>query len=276
VTQVYGEEALPVVESVHDVQLGADAVEPAPPPLAAPPSRPAPHALPPPHPATHRAAAEPGSDAASFAAAVASSRARAAEASAAPKLQFLMGRRVLERHMTIFQAIQAQAQAAEEDADEDEAREAEYVVSSSGRRLWDAVYTISYTSAPAEGTGRGASADEGSGSSSGAGRSAGVVVGGGGSPLDVVRAPWLPEEVAPSKRAVREVLELLRLLEALSQLVPRMRAEAAAQAVVEGRHATLQEAAREQQGRCGIRHEEFLSTKITPKLTRQMQVRQVC
>lgn len=271
--QVYGEEALPIPDSVHDVQLGGDLADATAPAAPGAVSRHAASGLPPPHLASQRVPADADHETASFAAALAGGRTRLAEESSAAKLQFSMGRRVLERHMTIFQAIQAQAQAAEEDADEDDAREADVLLPTSGRRLWDAVYTISYATAPPQPPAAAAVAGDATPNDAPAGPSAGAGEVGAGSPLDVVRAPWLPEEVAPSRRAVREVLELLRLLEALSQLVPRMRAEAAADAVAEGRHATLQEAVREQQVRSIVRIEEFLSTKITPKLTRQMQVR---
>jgi E3 ubiquitin-protein ligase TRIP12 len=70
------------------------------------------------------------------------------------------------------------------------------------------------------------------------------------------------------QQATYNILLLLRVLEGLNRLAPRLRSEGALDAFMEGKISTLDEL---KVAGPVVLQEEFLSSKLTPKLARQIQ-----
>eukprot|EP00245_Coleochaete_scutata_P015662 TRINITY_DN706_c0_g1_i1.p1 TRINITY_DN706_c0_g1~~TRINITY_DN706_c0_g1_i1.p1 ORF type:complete len:1941 (-),score=419.45 TRINITY_DN706_c0_g1_i1:667-6414(-) len=193
-----------------------------------------------------------------------------------PRLAFSMGPRQLDRSMTIFQAIQRQAVSEEEE--DDRYGGSDYPTSTgSGRRLWDEVYTITYRRADESNQEvRSGNVASSSGSRGGSGLTAAT----GSSVSGAMRGSWqqasllesimegsLPCDL-PRSDCTYGILLLLRLLEGLNRLGPRLRKEAALDSFAGGRISCLSELP--VMGPV-VKREEFISRKLTPKLARQMQ-----
>nr|PNR54131.1 hypothetical protein PHYPA_007807 [Physcomitrium patens] len=192
--------------------------------------------------------------------------AAAAAANSPPKLVFCLGGKQLNRMLTIFQAIQRQAVAEE---DEEERYGGSEHGGGSGRRLWDEVYTITYQRADANGEAT-ASAVGKSASASPRGKGCGSAMEGSwqqASLLDSTLQGELPCDLDRSNNSY-SILLLLRVLEGLNKLAPRLRAQGALEAFAAGEVDRVDESPG-----AGplVPREDFLSSKLTPKLARQMQ-----
>ncbi|KAG0572814.1 hypothetical protein KC19_VG127600 [Ceratodon purpureus] len=190
----------------------------------------------------------------------------ASAANMPPKLVFSLEGKPLNRTLTIFQAIQRQVVAEE---DEDEQYAGTEHPSGGGRRLWDEVYTLTYQRAEASGeAGKCGSGKRGSASPSGKGCSSAMVASWQQTSLvDSTLVGELPCDLDRSNKTY-EILVLLRVLEGLNKLAPRLRAQGASEAFARGEVDCLSESPG-----AGpiVPREEFLSSKLTPKLARQMQ-----
>ncbi|KAG0597138.1 hypothetical protein M758_UG314500 [Ceratodon purpureus] len=183
-----------------------------------------------------------------------------AAANMPPKLVFSLSGKPLNRTLTIFQAIQRQAVAEEEEDDRYTGTEH---LSGGGRRMWDDVYTITYERAEASGDGKaGSVSPHGKGCSSAMEASWQQI-----SLVDSTLARELPCDLDRSNNTY-EILVLLRVLEGLNKLASRLRAQGASDAFARGEMDSLSESPG-----AGpmISREEFLSSKLTSKLARQMQ-----
>ncbi|KAL2649350.1 hypothetical protein R1flu_017478 [Riccia fluitans] len=196
-----------------------------------------------------------------------------ASANSPPKLIFSLGGKQLNRSLTIFQAIQRQAVA--DDDDEERYGGPDYPLGG-GRRLWDEVYTISYQRAECSG-------DQAPGAPASASSSSPTAATGGqrvapnpvtqedswqqASLLDSILKGELPCDLDKTN-STYDLLLLLRILEGLNRLAPRLRTQAAADAFAEG---SVTSVGNWQVAGPLVSVEEFLSSKLTPKLARQMQ-----
>ncbi|KAH7446550.1 hypothetical protein KP509_01G061600 [Ceratopteris richardii] len=202
----------------------------------------------------------------------------ASSSSAPTRLAFSLGGKPLNRTWTIFQAIQRQA-IAEED-DEERFTGADYS-SGEGKRLWDEVYTIHYQRAECTSQ-TGVVVPSTSSSSSTpipVAQSNGSAVSEliksteetclrqQSSLLDSILQGELPCDLDKTNSTYK-ILLLLRVLEALNRLSPRLHAQALSDAYAEGR---ITEMNQHKASVPVVSQEEFLSTKLTPKLARQMQ-----
>lgn len=193
------------------------------------------------------------------------SLAAAAAANSPPKLVFSLGGKPLNRTLTIYQAIQRQA-AVEED--EDERYTGSEHPSGSGRRLSDEVYTITYQRADASGEAGSASGKSGGASPSGKGSSSAMETSWQQTSLvDSTLQGELPCDLDRSNNTY-DILLLLRVLEGLNKLAPRLRAQGASEAFAHGEVDRVEDSPG-----AGplVARKEFLSSKLTPKLARQMQ-----
>ncbi|KAL1362137.1 hypothetical protein HN51_010411 [Arachis hypogaea] len=186
-----------------------------------------------------------------------------------PKLIFTAGGKQLNRHLTIYQAIQRQLVL---DEDDDERFGGSDYVSSDGNRLWGDIYTITYQRADSQ-TDRASTG----GSSSNVSKSAksGSVSNSSTEPklhqasvLDSILQGELPCELEKSNPTYN-ILALLRVLEGLNQLAPRLRAQVITESFAEGKLSNLDELGVTTGAR--VPSEEFISSKLTPKLARQIQ-----
>lgn len=194
------------------------------------------------------------------------SMAAAAAANLPPKLVFSLGGKQLNRTLTIFQAIQRQA-AGEED--EDERYTGSEHPSGSGRRLSDEVYTITYQRAEVTGEAAGCASGK-SGGASPSGKGSSSAMDGSWQQTSLVDSTLqgeLPCDLDRSNNTY-DILLLLRVLEGLNRLAPRLRAQSASEAFAHGEVDTVDESPG-----AGplVPRKEFLSSKLTPKLARQMQ-----
>ncbi|KAG5247931.1 E3 ubiquitin-protein ligase [Salix suchowensis] len=184
-----------------------------------------------------------------------------------PKLIFTAGGKQLNRHLTIYQAIQRQLVL--EDDDEDRYGGSDFI-SSDGSRLWGDIYTITYQRADGQ-------ADRASvgGSSSSTSKSTKGCPSNSNSDaqmhqmslLDSILQAELPCDLEKSNPTYN-ILALLRILEALNQLAPRLRVQLVSDSFSEGKISSLNELTA-----TGVRvpAEEFVNSKLTPKLARQIQ-----
>ncbi|KAJ7196000.1 hypothetical protein O6H91_Y509500 [Diphasiastrum complanatum] len=192
------------------------------------------------------------------------------------RLTFYLGGRQLNRSLTIFQVIQRQTVPNEDD--EERYTGPDHPLGG-GKRLWDEVYTITYQSVDptAEKLSTGTSSMNES-KKPGVATESKVITTGIGRPdtegswqqaslLDGILQGELLCDLDKSN-STYHILLLLRALESLNRLAPRLRDEAASDAYVEGRITSLKE-----MKTLGplVPQEEFLSSKLTPKLARQMQ-----
>ncbi|KAL0348497.1 UNVERIFIED_CONTAM: E3 ubiquitin-protein ligase UPL3, partial [Sesamum angustifolium] len=186
-----------------------------------------------------------------------------------PKLIFTAGGRQLNRHLTIYQAVQQQLFLYEDDDDKFAGSD---LVSSDGSRRWTDIYTIMYQRADGQaersslGTGSlttpSKSGKANSSSNSVSGSSARHV-----SLLDSILQGELPCDLERSNLTYN-ILALLRVLEGLNQLAPRLRVQQAIDSFAEGKFSSLDELST-----TGVKvpPEDFINGKLTPKLARQIQ-----
>ncbi|KAL8109769.1 hypothetical protein AgCh_025745 [Apium graveolens] len=186
-----------------------------------------------------------------------------------PKLIFSAAGKQLNRHLTIYQAVQRQLV---NDEDDDERYNGNDFVSGDGSRLWGDIYTITYQRADSQ-TDR-ASVEAVSSASSGKSARTGAALHSTvnsslqqTSLLDSILHVELPCDLEKSNPSYG-ILALLRVLEGLNQLAQRLRIEAATTSFAEGKIPSLDEIIV-----TGVRvpFEEFINSKLTPKLARQIQ-----
>ncbi len=251
-------------------------------------------------------AAAPGAAAAGGGGGGSSSRSAAHEA-AAPKLTFVLpGDEALDASTTVFQAIhraaqqQQRAAGAEGGAEDGEEADADQATGGAGqrrgRRLWEEVHTLYYRPTPAKdaaaaaapapaagGAAAGFAASTGSGAGTASGRDAGgstaaAAAGGSGvgrwgsTPLRELLVQQLPPGLS-CPAAVREVLALLQLLEAVNRLGLRAVAELDAASGGGLTEACGEAAAGPLQAVRHVAREEFVSGKLASKLGQQLKVR---
>lgn len=186
-----------------------------------------------------------------------------------PKLNFFSCGKQLNRSLTIYQAIQRQAVA---DEDDDERYTGSDYAPGDGRRLWDDVYTITYQRADSLDE-RGFVGVSGTSSFRKTSKNATTSTSSSetswqqASLLDSILQGELPCDLEKSNPTYN-ILLLLRVLEGLNRLAPRLRAEGASDAFMEGKISSLDEL---KVAGPVVLQEEFLSSKLTPKLARQIQ-----
>lgn len=187
-----------------------------------------------------------------------------AAANVPAKLLFSLGGKQLNRMLTIYQAIQRQSTA---DEDEEERYAGPDYPSGSNRRMWDEVYTITYQRADASDPS--INAKTGSASPSNKQVSSPGMEGSWqqASLLDSTLQGELPCDLDKANNTY-SILLLLRALEALNRLAPRLRAQGASDAFAQGEVDSFDES---RVAGPLVPKEEFLSSKLTPKLARQMQ-----
>ncbi|XP_057966486.1 E3 ubiquitin-protein ligase UPL3 [Malania oleifera] len=186
-----------------------------------------------------------------------------------PRLIFSAAGKRLNRHLTIYQAIQRQLVL---DEDDDERYTGSDFISSDGSRLWSDIYTITYQRADSQAdkvsvggsnsTAPSKSSKSGSASSSNSDAPLHRM-----SLLDSILQGELPCDMEKSNPTYN-ILALLRVLEGLNQLAPRLRIQAVCDNFAEGKISCLDELSA-----TGARvpYEEFVNGKLTPKLARQIQ-----
>lgn len=185
------------------------------------------------------------------------------------RLIFTAGGRQLNRHLTIYQAIQRQLVLDEED---DDRLAGSDLVSSDGSRLWTDIYTITYQRADgqAERGSLGAvgsvtpskSAKANSSSNSGSDTTAHQL-----SLLDSILQGELPCDLERSNPTYN-ILALLRVLEGLNQIAPRLRVQQVMEKFSVGKFSGLDEL---YAAGAKVPPEDFINSKLTPKLARQIQ-----
>ncbi|PQQ14409.1 E3 ubiquitin-protein ligase UPL3 [Prunus yedoensis var. nudiflora] len=187
-----------------------------------------------------------------------------------PKLIFTSGGKQLNRHLTIYQAIQRQL--VQDDDDDERYAGSDFVSSSDGSRLWSDIYTITYqrpdnladraSAGGASSTTALKSGKSGSASNSNSDSQLHRM-----SLLDSILQGELPCDLEKSN-STYNILALLRVLEGLNQLAPRLRAQIVSDSFAEGKILNLDELST-----TGARvfPEEFINSKLTPKLARQIQ-----
>ncbi|KAF5752015.1 E3 ubiquitin-protein ligase UPL3-like [Tripterygium wilfordii] len=182
-----------------------------------------------------------------------------------PKLIFTAGGKQLNRHLTIYQAIQRQLVL---DEDDDERYGGSGFLSSDGNRLSGDIYTITYQRGDGQASGGGStSANTSKSAKSGSSKSNSDSHLLRMSLLDSILQGELPCDMDKSNPTYA-ILALLRVLEGLNQLSSRLRAQIVSGNFAEGKILSLDEL-----GTTGVRvlPEEFISSKLTPKLARQIQ-----
>ncbi|PPS00582.1 hypothetical protein GOBAR_AA20078 [Gossypium barbadense] len=185
-----------------------------------------------------------------------------------PKLIFTAGNKQLNRHLTIYQAIQRQLVL---DEDDDERDAGSDFTSSDGRGVWSDIYTITYQRAESQAD-RSSPGGSGSATASKSGKSGSSNSSSDPQPcrmslLDSILQGELPCDLDRSNPTYT-ILALLRVLEGLNQLAPRLRAQIVSDNFAEGNVLTLDELST---SGSRVPHEEFINGKLTPKLARQIQ-----
>ncbi|KZV20236.1 HEAT repeat,HECT-domain isoform 1 [Dorcoceras hygrometricum] len=186
-----------------------------------------------------------------------------------PRLTFTAGGKQLNRNMTIYQAIQRQLVSSGDDEDVFTGTD---LLSSDGSRLWTDIYTIMYQKAsnqaekPSVGTVTSSvpsnSTKASSSSNSGPDASSQRF-----SLLDSILQGELPCDMERSNPTYN-ILALLRVLEGLNQLAPKLRVQAMIDSFSDGKVSNLDEL-----NATGVKTspEEYINSKLTPKLARQIQ-----
>ncbi|PNT60766.1 hypothetical protein BRADI_5g04567v3 [Brachypodium distachyon] len=170
------------------------------------------------------------------------------------------GGKQLSKHLTLYQAMQRQVVHDEDD----EERSGGSDLPNDGSRFWSDIFTITYQKADNEVDMKGSASVLKSSKSDFSGATSEVQC---TSLLDSILQGELPCDFEKSTQTYK-ILALLRVLEGLNQLSPRLRLQASCDDFAEGKVATLD-------GLSGIGakvpSEEFVSSKLTPKLARQIQ-----
>ncbi|KAL0454085.1 UNVERIFIED_CONTAM: E3 ubiquitin-protein ligase UPL3 [Sesamum latifolium] len=186
-----------------------------------------------------------------------------------PKLIFTAGGRQLNRNLTIYQAVQRQLLL---DEDDDDKFAGSDLVSSDGSRLWTDIYTIMYQRADGQaersslGTGSSTTPSK-SGKANSSSNSVSDSSACHVSLLDSILQGELPCDLERSNPTYN-MLALLRVLEGLNQLAPRLRVQQVIDSFAEGKLSSLDELST-----TGVKvpPEDFINGKLTPKLARQIQ-----
>ncbi|XP_021775478.1 E3 ubiquitin-protein ligase UPL3-like [Chenopodium quinoa] len=184
-----------------------------------------------------------------------------------PKLVFSAGGKQLNPNLTIYQAIQRQLVTDEE---EDERYNGSDLVTSDGSRLWSDIYTINYQRADSQvekSHGAVNSASPSKSTKSGAASASNAVAASHRSPLDSILQGELPCDMEKNNPTYN-ILSLLRVLEGLNQLAPRLRVQTASDKFSEGMISDLNELT---VAGARVLTSEFVNSKLTPKLARQIQ-----
>nr|GMC85326.1 E3 ubiquitin-protein ligase UPL3 [Ipomoea batatas] len=183
------------------------------------------------------------------------------------RLIFSAGGKQLNRHLTIYQAIQRQLVL---DDDDDDRHGGNDFVSSDGSRLWSDIYTITYQRADSQadrgmnGTGTSTSSKSKKASSSTALSEDSSLH---ASLLDSILLGELPCDLEKSNPTYN-ILALLRVLDILNQLAPWLQFLSVIEDFSEGKISSLDELS---VSSVKIPPEEFVNSKLTPKLARQIQ-----
>ncbi|CAI9786404.1 unnamed protein product [Fraxinus pennsylvanica] len=187
-----------------------------------------------------------------------------------PRLIFTAGGKQLNRHLTIYQAIQRQLVL--DDDDDDERFGGSDFVSSDGSRLWSDIYTIMYQKAESQADKSSVGAENLATPSKSTKASLSSISSSDSlqhrvSLLDSILQGDLPCGLEKS-HPIYNILALLRVLEGLNQLAPRLRVQGAVDSFAEGKIASL-----DALSAIGVKvpPEEFINSKLTPKLARQIQ-----
>ncbi|XP_060168620.1 E3 ubiquitin-protein ligase UPL3-like [Lycium barbarum] len=185
-----------------------------------------------------------------------------------PKLVFSAGGKQLNRHLTIYQAIQRQLVL---DEDDEERYGGTDFLSSDGSRLWGDIYTITYQRADSHAErstkGEGSSTSTKSNKASSSASADADPSLHRASLLDSILQGELPCDMEKSN-STYNILALLRVVEGLNQLAPRLRVQSVIDDFSEGKKLSLDEL-----NGTGVKipSEEFVNSKLTPKLARQIQ-----
>ncbi|KAK9677555.1 hypothetical protein RND81_11G151500 [Saponaria officinalis] len=185
-----------------------------------------------------------------------------------PKLLFSAGGKQLNPNSTIYQAIQRQLVTDEEDDDRLTGRN---FVTSDGSRLLSDIYTITYQRADSQAdkssTGNLNSGFTSNSTEPGSTSSSNNATALRRSLLDSILQGELPCDMEKNNPTY-DVLSLLRVLEGLNQLAPRLRVQAASDKFSEGTITSFDDLIA-----TGARVPvpEFVNNKLTPKLARQIQ-----
>ncbi|KAK4424057.1 E3 ubiquitin-protein ligase UPL3 [Sesamum alatum] len=186
-----------------------------------------------------------------------------------PKLIFTAGGMPLNRNMSIYLAVQQQLVL---DEDDDDKFAGSDLVSSDGSRFWTDIYTIMYQRADGQaersslGTGSSTTPSK-SAKANSSSNSVSDTLARNVSLLDSILQGELPCDLERSNPTYN-ILALLRVLEGLNQLAPRLRVQQVIDSFAEGKLLTLDELST-----TGVKvsPEDFINGKLTPKLARQIQ-----
>ncbi|OIT27638.1 PREDICTED: E3 ubiquitin-protein ligase UPL3-like [Nicotiana attenuata] len=185
-----------------------------------------------------------------------------------PKLIFSVGGKLLNRHLTVYQAIQRQLVLDEDDDERDDGND---FAPSDGSRVWSDIYTITYQRADSQAerlmNGAGSSISSKSTKASSLECSSVDPSLLQASLLDSILQGELPCDLEKSNPTY-SILYLLRVLEALNRLAPRLRVLSLIDDYAEGKVSSLDEV---NTTVVKIHYEEFVNSKLTPKLARQIQ-----
>uniref|UniRef100_A0A0E0MDG3 HECT-type E3 ubiquitin transferase n=1 Tax=Oryza punctata TaxID=4537 RepID=A0A0E0MDG3_ORYPU len=177
------------------------------------------------------------------------------------KLIFTAGGKQLSKHLTVYQALQRQLMFDEDDDEKFNGSD----LSNDGNRFWGDVFTITYQKADSQAEKVSQGGSTSLNSKSDPSRSISELK--GVSLLDSILQAELPCDLERTN-STYNILALLRVLEGLNQLSPRLRVHAASDDFAEGKITTLDELYRTG---AKVPSEEFVNSKLTPKLARQMQ-----
>ncbi|KAF8410414.1 hypothetical protein HHK36_002943 [Tetracentron sinense] len=188
-----------------------------------------------------------------------------------PKLLFSAGGKQLHRNLTIYQAVQRQL-VLDEDEDDDERFTGSDFLSSDGSRLWGDIYTITYQRADSQ-VDRASTGGLTSIPPSKSTKAGSVSNSNSDTPLhqtsllDSILQGELPCDLERSNPTYN-ILALLRVLEVLNHLAPRLRVQAVSDDFSEGKISSLDGLSTTG---AKVPPEEFINSKLTPKLARQIQ-----
>ncbi|MFS7930047.1 putative HECT domain, armadillo-like helical, HECT, E3 ligase catalytic domain-containing protein [Helianthus anomalus] len=183
-----------------------------------------------------------------------------------PRLVFLSGGKQLNRNLTIYQAVQRQLV-----LDEDDDNGTDFV-SSDGSRLWGDIYTVTYQRADNQTVGTvtpSKSITTSTKAASNMNSKSGDSLIHPMSLLDSILQGELPCDLEKNNPTYN-ILSLLRVLEGLNQLAPRLRVQTATDGFAQGKVSSLDDL-NVTGGGVKVPCDEFINSKLTPKLSRQIQ-----
>ncbi|WVZ84708.1 hypothetical protein U9M48_031703 [Paspalum notatum var. saurae] len=179
------------------------------------------------------------------------------------KLIFTTSGKQLNKHLTVYQAVQRQVVRDEDDEDRLGCSD----LPEDGNRFWGDVFTITYQKADST-VAKGSVGVSGSVPKSSKSDSCRALSGKQSSSLlDSILQGELPCDLEKSNQTYN-ILSLLRVLEGLNQLSPRLRLQATCDGFAEGKVSTLDGL---YDVGAKVPSEDFVNSKMTPKLARQIQ-----